>query len=149
MKNFPPLIAAPKRLRSALHAVRGYACGLTIRIGLLAALSGALAAQAAASNVGLEVRLSEKQVMRLIADAEPGAVDKAGWAHDLRGALQAHRLPRMKENVCAMIAVVDQESGFVANPQVPHIGKIAYQAMLRKLNKPPYNFGKAFFLEHI
>lgn len=88
-----------------------------------------------------------EQAARLIKAAEPNARDPRGWALDLLEALRLHGLPQSLENVCAVIAITDQESGFVANPAVPNLGKLSEQAVLQKLNKiPMLGDGAALFL---
>lgn len=85
----------------------------------------------------LDLGVSAKQVAHLIARAEPGVKDAFGWANDLRSALETHNLPRSRENVCAMIAIVDQESSFQANPIIPGLGEKSVQAIVRKLEGIP------------
>ncbi|OQX06715.1 MAG: hypothetical protein BWK73_30090 [Thiothrix lacustris] len=90
-----------------------------------------------ARDNALELGISAKQVALLIDKAEPGVPDTFGWANDLRSALETHSLPRSRENVCAMIAVVDQESSFRANPAIPGLGEKSVQAIVRKLEGIP------------
>jgi hypothetical protein len=85
----------------------------------------------------LELGLSANQVASLIERAEPHVDDAFGWANDLRASLETHQLPRNRENVCAMIAVIDQESSFQANPSIPGLGKNAIQAISHKLDNIP------------
>ncbi len=79
--------------------------------------------------------LSLTQTSRLIKLAEPGVKDANGWASDLLNALKQHHLPQNRENICAIIAVADQESGFVANPAIPNLGKMSEKAVNEKLRK--------------
>src|SRR5688572_14952035 len=51
--------------------------------------------------------------------------DREGWARDLALALEIDGLPADEAHVCAVIAVVDQESGFQANPAVQGLAGIA------------------------
>lgn len=85
--------------------------------------------QAAAIDVG--------ETTRLIRRAEKNVQDAGGWALDLLDVLQAHQLDITRENVCAAIAVIDQESGFVADPAVPGLGKLSEQALRDKLGRIP------------
>lgn len=71
----------------------------------------------------------------LIKAAEPAVADPRGWASDLLEVLHLHGLPQSRENVCAIIAVTDQESGFVANPTIPNLGKMSEKAVVEKLSK--------------
>ena len=67
--------------------------------------------------------LTQQQTATLIRAAEKTVKDPAGWAADLLDVLQLHGLPASKENICASIAVIDQESNFVANPAVAGLGQ--------------------------
>jgi hypothetical protein len=84
-----------------------------------------------------ELGLSAKQVATLIERAEPNVAHSFDWANDLRNALLEHRLPRTRENVCSMIAIVDQESSFNANPRIPNLGEKSVEAIVRKLEGIP------------
>ena len=77
------------------------------------------------------------QTTRLIRAAEKSVQDANGWAMDLHDVLEVHQLPQSKENICAAIAVIDQESGFVADPAVPGLGKLSEQALRTKFGKIP------------
>jgi len=74
---------------------------------------------------------------RLIRRAEKSITDPEGWAIDLLDALQVHQIAQSRENVCAVIAVIDQESSFVADPSVPGLGKLSEAALREKLAKVP------------
>jgi hypothetical protein len=90
-----------------------------------------LAGSAQAQTVDVE------QTTRLINRAEKNVEDPGGWALDLLDVLQVHDFPQTKENVCAVIAVIDQESGFVADPKVAGLGRISEQALRDKLDQIP------------
>lgn len=84
-----------------------------------------------------QAAMDVRETVRLILRAEKNVADAQGWAIDLLDVLQLHNLPTTRENVCAVIAVVDQESSFVADPAVPGLGKISEQALRDKLAKVP------------
>ncbi|NJM29697.1 MAG: DUF1615 family protein [Rhizobiales bacterium] len=63
--------------------------------------------------------------------------DTKGWAADLHAVLVENGFPLSKENVCATIAIIDQESGFAANPAVPGLGRLAENAISEKLRAYP------------
>lgn len=73
------------------------------------------------------------EVAYLIEQAEPGTPDTKGWSADISSSLREMRIPQTAENVCAVVAVIDQESGFFANPKVPGLGKRSEVAIKRKL----------------
>jgi hypothetical protein len=74
---------------------------------------------------------------KLIRAAEKGVTDPQGWAFDLHDVLQVHGLPQTRENVCAAIAVIDQESNFNADPEVQGLGKLSEAALREKFAKVP------------
>jgi hypothetical protein len=62
----------------------------------------------------------------------PGPGERAGWAQDIAAAFAALRLDPTPGNLCAAIAVTGQESGFVADPVVPNLGRIARREIDRR-----------------
>ncbi|MDP9045318.1 MAG: DUF1615 domain-containing protein [Pseudomonadota bacterium] len=58
--------------------------------------------------------------------------DRAGWVTDLYAAFSAQQLDPSKGNVCAVVAVIEQESGFRADPVVPGLGAIAWKEIDRR-----------------
>ncbi len=64
----------------------------------------------------------------LISRALPtGVADRAGWSTDIYAAMAAMQIPANAENVCAVVAVTEQESTFRANPTVPNLSAIAWK----------------------
>lgn len=57
---------------------------------------------------------------------------RAAWASDLQLVLAALKQPASPRNICAVLAVVEQESGYKADPPVPQLGRIAREEMLRR-----------------
>jgi Protein of unknown function (DUF1615) len=51
--------------------------------------------------------------------------DRPGWVEDMQVAMKALRIEPTAENVCAVIAIIDQESGFRVDPSVPGLGAMA------------------------
>ncbi|MBU2484448.1 MAG: DUF1615 domain-containing protein [Alphaproteobacteria bacterium] len=78
--------------------------------------------------------LSHGQTRRLISLAQPRLKDAAGWAEDILWALEISGLSRSAENVCALVATIDQESNFKANPPVEGLGRRAIAALKAKLD---------------
>lgn len=54
----------------------------------------------------------------------PKLADREGWAADMLSAFEALKIVPTKENVCAVIAEIEQESSFQAEPSVPGLTKI-------------------------
>lgn len=93
--------------------------------------------------VAAETLVTAATTAKLIRAAEKSVVDAQGWAIDLHDVMQQHSFPETLENICAVVAVIDQESGFVADPQVPGLGKLSEQAIRDKFNKVPIGGGMA------
>ena len=51
--------------------------------------------------------------------------DRAGWATDMYTALTVLTVTPDHENICAVVAVIEQESGFRVDPAIPGLGVIA------------------------
>lgn len=62
------------------------------------------------------------RITRLLPVAIP---DRAGWATDIQAAFAALEIEPSRENVCAVLAVTEQESTFNPDPPVPGLGRIA------------------------
>lgn len=58
--------------------------------------------------------------------------DRAGWARDIQLAFERIDVPPSTENLCAALAVTAQESGFVADPEVPNLARIAREEIYRR-----------------
>jgi hypothetical protein len=56
-----------------------------------------------------------------------GVADKPGWADDIYAAFTAQQIEPTRENVCAVVAVIEQESGFHVNSVVPGLSSIAWK----------------------
>ncbi|MDT3718629.1 DUF1615 domain-containing protein [Pseudomonas oryzihabitans] len=58
--------------------------------------------------------------------------DRQGWAADIQSAFSAQRLDPSTENLCAVLAVVEQESTYRVDPPVPGLGRIAREEIDRR-----------------
>ncbi|MDE2384586.1 MAG: DUF1615 family protein [Alphaproteobacteria bacterium] len=92
-------------------------------------------------GVGLAGGLTPGEVYLLVKHARPAVKEPDGWASDLLDVLQVQGLPASRENICATIAVIDQESNFVANPVVPGLGKLAEKSLREKFGRVPFLSG--------
>ena len=72
----------------------------------------------------------------LIARHIPPAVpDREGWAADIYTPMAVLGIPLTPDNICAILSVTEQESGFKADPPVPNLGKIAWAEIQRRREK--------------
>lgn len=79
-----------------------------------------------------EPTLSSEQIAKLI----PNRVQqRESWAKDIYDISQQFGIPQTKDNMCSIIAVVDQESNFVADPQVAGLGAKAVKEVEERLEE--------------
>lgn len=77
-----------------------------------------------------------EQVRAEIAKRIPnGVADRAGWARDIQAAFAAQELEPTSAHLCAVIAVVGQESGFQADPPLPNLPRIARKAIAERAQR--------------
>lgn len=79
-----------------------------------------------------EPQLDSKQIRQLIPNR---ANDRQSWAQDIFDISEELKIPRSKDHVCTIIAIVDQESNFVANPNVPGLGTKAVNEVNTRLKE--------------
>ncbi len=58
--------------------------------------------------------------------------DRNGWATDIYAALAAMQIAPSAENICAVVAITEQESGFRVDPPVPNLAAIAWKEIERQ-----------------
>jgi len=63
----------------------------------------------------------------ILSTLPPGLADRAGWGGDIEAAFTALSLRATRENVCAVVAVVEQESGFRVDPVIPGLPAMAWR----------------------
>lgn len=98
------------------------AAGTKAVLGLFAALALASCSTLPSPPPGPAPAVVQDQIARRI----PVTVtDRTGWADDIRVAFNAQRIEPSVENICATLAVIEQESGYRANPEVPNLPRIA------------------------
>lgn len=76
--------------------------------------------------------LDTKHINKLIPSA---TANRMAWANDLHTIMDELNIERNLDNTCSIVAVVDQESNFVADPTVPGLGKKAVKEMDERLEK--------------
>ncbi|HAB42807.1 MAG TPA: DUF1615 domain-containing protein, partial [Acinetobacter sp.] len=71
-----------------------------------------------------------------IRKAIPGRVSqRESWAQDIYDITDQLGIPQTKENICSIVAVVDQESNFNADPVVPGLGEKAVKEVQERLEE--------------
>jgi hypothetical protein len=71
---------------------------------------------------------SPAQARDLIERSLPRSVaDRGGWAADMYSAFTVLDVPPTHENICAVVAVIEQESGFRVDPVIPGLPAIAWR----------------------
>lgn len=58
--------------------------------------------------------------------------NRDAWATDIQGAFDAQRINPNPENICAVLAVTAQESGYHSNPTIPNLPRIARNEINRR-----------------
>jgi len=99
---------------------------------LAAALSGCALTGPMTGPAGMGPTEAREAIVRLL----PAKTDdRAGWAADIHAALATLELPSTPDNICAVLAVTAQESGFRADPAVPGLAAIAWKEIERRANE--------------
>jgi hypothetical protein len=67
----------------------------------------------------------------------PPGKNGAGWGADVHGALQRNGIRTTRSNFCAVMAVIEQESTYTANPEVNGLGAMAEKEIAARLSGLP------------
>lgn len=120
--------AKPPTMPARSWRLRASCTGLMV----LALLQGCTGQRAAAPDPQDDPAAVRAQLLRLL----PAHLnDRKGWAEDIQVAMAAQRLPADRSNLCAVLAVAEQESTFNADPQVPGLGRIARAEIDRRAGR--------------
>ncbi|HIQ35116.1 MULTISPECIES: DUF1615 domain-containing protein [Acinetobacter] len=79
-----------------------------------------------------EPEMEAEQIQKVI---PPRVNGRQSWSQDIFDIMEQLKIPKTKQNVCSIVAVVDQESNFVADPTVPGLGEKAVQEINTRLNE--------------
>ncbi|EGG4333350.1 surface-exposed outer membrane lipoprotein YaiW [Salmonella enterica] len=90
------------------------------------------------SQSGKSVNKGEKpvDVANVVRQKMPASVkDREAWAKDIAITFKSQGLAPTVENICSVLAVAQQESGYQADPVVPGLSKIAWQEIDRRAER--------------
>ena len=94
----------------------------------LASLCAVVLVGCSREKVEAPVALSPAQVRALIGRLlPPNTADRSAWAADIYTAFDVLKIAPTPENICAVVAVTEQESGFQTDPPVPKLAAIAWK----------------------
>ncbi|MGN5764929.1 DUF1615 family protein [Acinetobacter calcoaceticus] len=79
-----------------------------------------------------EPEMKVEQIKKVL---PPRVNNRESWSQDIFDIMQQLSIPKSKQNVCSIVAVVDQESNFVADPAVPGLGEKAVQEINTRLKE--------------
>ncbi len=80
--------------------------------------------------------LRPAEARALIAELLPAqTADRGGWATDMYAALASLQIAATAPNICAVIGIVEQESGFRADPAVPGLAAIAWRQIEQRAER--------------
>jgi Protein of unknown function (DUF1615) len=113
-----------------LFSVAGLFCSL--------ALSAAWPSRLSASDDISDLALNAEQVRILAARIIPRRKAPAQWADAVSRALDEAKIKSRKSNVCSVLAVIEQESNFEANPEVRNLGRISEKTLFAKFQGVPF-----------
>ncbi|WP_318386805.1 DUF1615 family protein, partial [Enterobacter sp.] len=75
-------------------------------------------------------------VASVVRQKMPASVkDRDAWARDIAKTFESQKLAPTEENVCAVLAVAQQESTYQADPAVPGLNKIAWQEIDKRAER--------------
>ena len=118
-----PSPAQPRALRTAAAVA---ALASLMALGGCATTEEAVPAPAGPAMTAGEART-------FIAGLVPSTLaDRGGWATDVYAAITVLGLPATAENICAVVAITEQESSFSADPAVPNLPALAWREIERR-----------------
>jgi hypothetical protein len=113
-----------------LVGMRGF-----IAVALLLAGCGALSI-VAGCGAPQRAGMTASEARAMIASYIPAsAADREGWASDIYTPMAVLGIAVTPDNVCAIVSITEQESGFHADPAIPNLRAIAWAEIERQREK--------------
>jgi hypothetical protein len=127
------------RARTADHSVQIEAdmqrhgrAGMAWAIVVATIVAGCATPEDRGREPGGRVLSADEGRARVARGIPDGVADRNGWATDIYAAVVALQISPSVDNVCAVIAVIGQESGFQVDPAVPGLPAIARREIDRQ-----------------
>lgn len=105
---------------------------LWVAVAFSAALAGCASSEGEPAGPAIKPEDARTLVVRLL---PPSVADRPGWAADIYAALMTLEIAPTSENVCAVLAITEQESTFRADPPVPGLALIAWQEIDKQADR--------------
>jgi Protein of unknown function (DUF1615) len=111
--------------------------GLALPVGLMTLLLASCASEPpVAAPAAAPAPITAAQAHAMIDRALPRtATDRAGWSADMYAALRVLNIEPTHENICAVVAVIGQESGFRVDPVIANLPAIAWREIDRRAER--------------
>lgn len=101
-------------------------------MSLVAVLAGCAVPTPAPKPEGMGPTEARRVLATVLQDK---TTDADGWAADIHAALATLELPSTAQNLCAVMAVIEQESSYRADPAVPGLSAIAWKEIERRADE--------------
>jgi uncharacterized protein DUF1615 len=102
-------------------------------LGTIAVLAGCATLESLRSpQSSPERRAASRSPVPIVQLIPARVTDRRGWADDMQAAMLALGITPNAENVCAVVAVIEQESSFRVDPGLPGLGAMARQELERR-----------------
>ena len=118
--------------RALRHSGRGYIARMRMALIRWWTLGSVAMLAACAGEPRAPTRTPESIQAEIQSLIPPSVPQGAAWAVDLQLVFAALKIEPSRSNVCAVLAVTEQESTFNPDPPVPNLGKVAREEIMRR-----------------
>ena len=89
-----------------------------------------------AGCAGQRPQMTAAEGRALIGSYLPGSLsDREGWAADIYTPMAVLDIPLTPDNICAILSVTEQESGFKVDPPIPNLSRLTWAEIERRREK--------------